>query len=390
MSRQFGLHLSTGLAFGPVGIIWTFLPIHLRSLGASYSLIAIVSLLPALETIILSPLWGGILDRTGRASKILTISILPLAIGFSTFPFLKGPVEFVVVVAAMGIFSASFIPVYSAIATLTSDQGYGRGIGRFWAAASLGFGSASLLGGIIYENYGSNYLFLLGAIYAYAGCLIMILARRESFTLSSHAALSKGYWGLLRDRNLAVLCFLSIVILVASSSFNSFFTLYLVDFLNSSRLVAGLAATGTTVLGAITYRLVGPLNDKLGRKRVFLAGTLGYTAYFGVLSFVTNPTIVIVLWILPIYPLIQSSAAALASDFTSPADRGKGLGLLESSVSLGGGVGPLIGGLIADATQIQSIILFSLAMSIASAIGCQIFLRDRAEIKVAPQIQRVS
>lgn len=385
MKQRFGVQVSTGLAFGPIGIIWTFLPIHLRSLHASYSLIAMVSLIPAVETIVLSPLWGGLLDKTGRASKILTVSILALALGFSLFPFLNNPIEFVLVVSTMGIFSASFIPVYSAMATLSPDQGHGRGIGRFWAAASLGFGSANLIGGIVYEFLGVNYLFVVGALYGFVGFLTMLFAPQENFTLSRPTAFSKGYWGVLRGRNLRILCILSIIILVASSAFNSFFTLYLVDFLSGSRLLAGLAATGTTTLGAVAYRFVGPLNDRLGRKPVFLLGTLGYTAYFGTLYFVTNPIVVTVLWVLPIYPLIQSSAAALASDFTSTADRGKGLGILESSLSLGGGIGPLAGGLIADASRFQSIILFSLTTSILSMIGSQVFLKENPRTEQVTQ-----
>ncbi len=135
---------------------------------------------------------------------------------------------------------------------------------------------------------------------------------------------------------MAVLCLLSITILVASSAFNSFFTLYLVDFLGGSKLLAGLAATATTVLGALTYKLIGPLNDRIGRKPVFLVGAAGYAVYFGILYAITNVAIVTILWILPIYPFIQSSAAAFMSDYTATSDRGKGLGLLESALSLGG------------------------------------------------------
>ncbi len=129
MNQRLTVHVSTVLAFGPIGIIWAFLPIHLRSLGASYFLIALVSLIPAIETIGLSPAWGGILDKTGRGNKILLVSLLVQGVGFSVFPFLKTPEEFVLVVSLMGLFSSSFIPVYGAMATLSNRQ-YGRAIGE--------------------------------------------------------------------------------------------------------------------------------------------------------------------------------------------------------------------------------------------------------------------
>jgi predicted MFS family arabinose efflux permease len=111
---------------------------------------------------------------------------------------------------------------------------------------------------------------------------------------------------------------------------------------------------------------------------MFLLGAVGYAIYFATIYFVTNTVVVTILWTLPIYPLIQASAAALMSDYTSIADRGKGLGILESAISLGGGLGPLIGGVIADTTQLQSVILFAFAAAISSAVVSQLFLREQA------------
>jgi DHA1 family multidrug resistance protein-like MFS transporter len=151
--------------------------------------------------------------------------------------------------------------------------------------------------------------------------------------------------------------------------------------------MAGLAATATTLLGAIAFRVVGPLDDRIGRKPMFLLGAVGYAIYFATIYFVTNTVVVTILWTLPIYPLIQASAAALMSDYTSIADRGKGLGILESAISLGGGLGPLIGGVIADTTQLQSVILFAFAAALGSAALSQLFLKERTKLQESPNSQ---
>src|SRR5213080_3488346 len=124
MNERFTVQISTALAFGPTGIIWAFLPIHLRSLHASYLLISLVSLVPAVETIAFSPFWGGILDKTGKSHNILLLSFLAEAVGFSTFPLLSNPEGFVIVVSLIGLLSSSFIPVYAAMATtMTNPSG---------------------------------------------------------------------------------------------------------------------------------------------------------------------------------------------------------------------------------------------------------------------------
>lgn len=378
--------VSTALAFGPTGIIWAFLPIHLRSLGASFFLISLASLAPAIETIVLSPFWGSILDRTGHGRRILLVSFIAQAIGFSLFPVLSNPAEFVLVIALIGLFSSSFIPVYAALATVANPR-HGRAIGDFWIAASIGYASVTIIGGVLYQYETIDYLFVLGAVYGFLGATIVFFSPKDALTMKRSFEHRSGFWGLLRQRNISVLCLLSVAVLISASAFNNFFTVYLVDTLNGSRLTAGLAATATTVLGALAYRYVGPLNDRIGRKPVFVLGAAGYTVYYTTLFFVSNIVVVTILWVLPIYPLAQSASAALMSDYTSTADRGKGLGLLESALSLGGGLGPLAGGLIADRAQLQAVILFSLAVAFGTTVSSSLLLRENATATPVSQSQ---
>src|SRR5215831_18777813 len=382
MRRRIAEQLCTALAFGPTGIIWAFLPIHLRSLGASYILISLMSLVPAVETIMLSPLWGTMLDRTGNGRRILLVSFIAQAVGFSLLPFLNNPAEYVLVISLVGLFSSSFIPIFAALATVTNTR-HGLAIGRSWVAASVGYASVTLVGGLLYQYEPVDYLFLLGTVYGIFGALVISYAPKDALTMTRSVERPRGVRGLLRQRNILVLCILSVAVLISASAFNNFFTVYLVNTLNGSRLTAGFAATATTVLGALAYRYVGPLNDRIGRRPVFVLGAAGYTLYYTVLYFVSNIAIVTVLWVLPIYPLAQSASAALMSDYTTTADRGKGLGLLESALSLGGGLGPLAGGLIADSSQLQSVIVFSLVVAFGTVVSSYALLGKRV---TAPEI----
>jgi len=383
MRKRIAEQLSTALAFGPTGIIWAFLPIHLRSLGASFVLISLISLVPAVETILLSPLWGSILDKTGNGRWILLVAFIAQAVGFSLFPLLNSPYEFVLIVSMISLFSSSFIPVFAALATAANPH-HGLAIGKFWISASAGYASVTLLGGLLYQYEPVDSLFVLGAVYGFLGALIIFLTPKDGLAMTRSIERPRGFWGLLRQRNILILCVLSVAVLISASAFNNFFTVYLVDTLNGSRLTAGLAATATTLLGALAYKYVGPLNDKIGRKPVFVLGATGYTLYYIALYFISNVIVVTILWVLPIYPLAQSASAALMSDYTGVADRGKGLGLLESSLSLGGGLGPLAGGLIADGAGLQVVVIFSLVVAFGTMVSAQLLLGKSETVSGIP------
>ena len=86
---------------------------------------------------------------------------------------------------------------------------------------------------------------------------------------------------------------------------------------------------------------------------------VSYVAYFMTIYFITNAMVITILWLVPLYTLIQSSATAPVSDYTSTSDRGKSPGLLESAISLDGELGSLAGGLIADSVELRTVIFFS-------------------------------
>ena len=213
-----------------------------------------VSLIPALETILLSPLWGGLLDARGNGHRIILVSTLVQALGFTSLPFLSSPDQFVIVVSLTGVFTSSFIPVFSAIATRASQQ-YGRAIGGFWSAASLGFGSATLVGGVLYEFLGTRELFVLGAAYGYLGCVITILLSKEAFSSAKSTLGFGGYRRLLTQRNIITICTISLLAIIATSAFNSFFTLYLVDFLERVQAYGGIRSYRYNGSGSISFQV---------------------------------------------------------------------------------------------------------------------------------------
>ncbi|AWF82559.1 MFS transporter [Microbulbifer sp. A4B17] len=106
-----------------------------------------------------------------------------------------------------------------------------------------------------------------------------------------------------------------------------------------------------------TLPIAGSLSDKLGRRKLFLAGGLIFSlsTLFCALSFNV--------WSLVFFRAIQGAGAAMfvavsmaiASDVFDKSETGKVIGLLGSLSAVGTGMGPIVGGLIVESLNWQAI-----------------------------------
>ena len=136
-----------------------------------------------------------------------------------------------------------------------------------------------------------------------------------------------------------------------------------------------------TYYGVQTVSLVfmGSLSDIMGSRKPFIIFSLfGLAVILLIISFVSIPTILILLMgIMGVVAAgFRPTCMGLVSAISSKAEKGKSLGILNTSTSIGWASGSLLGGLIADLFNFA--VTFYLACSIAftAAILTIIFLKE--------------
>jgi EmrB/QacA subfamily drug resistance transporter len=126
---------------------------------------------------------------------------------------------------------------------------------------------------------------------------------------------------------------------------------------------------------------VGRLSDIVGRKRVYIAG-LGFLIVGGVLGFFANSlSMVIILKALQGVGngmLTANNMAILAAVFP-PEERGKGMGLLNTTVGIGSIAGPTIGGQLVTSFGWGSIFILTAAVGVIT-VGTVYLILDEARI----------
>ncbi len=150
--------------------------------------------------------------------------------------------------------------------------------------------------------------------------------------------------------------------------------------LETQVLWAGAINAGGAAVMAITAPLWGALADRYGRKLMVLRAMVAGSLTIGLMALATSP------WQLFALRLIEGgftgtvTASTTLAAATVPKQRlGFGLGLMQMAVFSGSAVGPLIGGVLADALGYRATFALAGSLLLVSAILVFFLVEERFE-----------
>lgn len=150
--------------FAAIAAFFPYLVLHYKQLGLSGKQIGILTSLFPIITVIASPIWGGIADRT-QAHKTLLILMISGAI---TSVFLLSQVSsFWLILALVTTFAASVASIGSIIDTsvLSRLGQHKQDYGKFRLWGTIGFGAVSPVAGYITQLYGLSWAFYMYIVF---------------------------------------------------------------------------------------------------------------------------------------------------------------------------------------------------------------------------------
>ncbi len=154
-------------------------------------------------------------------------------------------------------------------------------------------------------------------------------------------------------RNLFILCLGELVALIGFSVVLPFLPYYVqyLGITGTSQVAfwSGLLLSSQAVTMSIVAPIWGSLADRYGRKIMVVRAMLGGSVIITAMGFVQNvQQLVILRAIQGTLTGTVSAAMTLVASTTPAKNRGYALGILQTTISLGVSVGPLLGGWIAD------------------------------------------
>ncbi len=182
-------------------------------------------------------------------------------------------------------------------------------------------------------------------------------------------------------RNLYILWAAQLIAMIGMSACVPFLPLFIrelgvVDLAETKRW-AGLVHAGPFFLSFITTPIWGALGDRYGKKPMVVRAVFGLAISVLLMAFAQD------VWQLFFLRVFQGAVSgfvaaslALVSSSTPTSQSGYSIGFLQTSISTGTVIGPLVGGLLADFFGLRSVFVIVAALCFVSGIIIILFVRE--------------
>jgi len=331
------------------GIVIPILPLWAEDLGASATVVGMLTAVYSLMQFIFAPILGRLSDRYGRRPVIL-VSLLGSAISYIIIG-LAGSIAVLFIARILsGVAGASYSTAQAYVADITTKETRARGMGLIGAAFGIGFIIGPGLGGLL-AIIDHRVPFFVAAAIALLNLVIAWRRLPEPERVRGAVTSRRELVGrAMRDRTVAPMVVITFLGTFAFAGMETTFSLFGRHRFGFDLMEAGLVFAFIGVAAALVQgKAIGPLVDRYGEQRVMMIGLVLTGLALGLLAITTR------LWALfPVAALLASSGlvfapiTAIVSKASSDDDQGGVLGVLGSSSGLARVLGPLAAGALFD------------------------------------------
>ena len=343
-----------------MGIISPLMPLYAESMGASGLWLGFMYSAFALSRTIFMPIIGRLSDRRGRKIFIglglLAYTIISLSYAWASNMYALTSVRFL-----HGVASAMVVPIAHAyIGDLIPKGKEGAYMNLFSMSMFLGMGAGPFLGGFLADTFYMN-----AGFYAMAGLtalaltlLLFLVPTVESSSERSKKAPSVPLRTIIRDNKVK-----AISLSLASRAFyrqgiSAFLPLLAVSTMGMSITSIGSVLSIFMLTGGFAQGLLGPLADRLNKKRLIIIGSITAPIFVLFLPYMPAGGMLLAM-LLPMAlfgAVARAAVTALNVELGNQySGMGSVMGISRSVMSLGMVIGPLVFGYTMDHFGIGSV-----------------------------------
>lgn len=347
-----------GLTHWYPATFYLLLPLIGNELGLSYSQIGLIMTCKYIASAIANVPGGVLVDTVGRKGLLMALSLFWIGFPYLLIGFTHSYLMLLACISLVGFGNSLWHP--TAIPTLgrryperkglvLSVHGMGGNVGDAVApiiiGAALGFFTWRE---VVVLNVVPGLVVAL-LLFVFLGSM-RIGARKTEHEAQSFGSYLAGLKDLFRSRSLVLLSTGSAFRTMTQSTLLTFLPVYLAYEMGYSPFWVGACLFALQAAGFAASPVAGHLSDRMGRKQILASSMFGSAVVLAAMAFAGGSAVFIVLvavlgfFLYATRPVIQ----AWMLDATPKNMAGSSIGVLFGAQALGGALGPLLGGIVAD------------------------------------------
>ena len=347
-----------GLTHWYPATFYLLLPLIGAELGLSYSQIGLIMTCKYIASAIANVPGGVLVDTVGRKGLLMALSLFWIGFPYLLIGFTHSYLMLLACVALVGVGNSLWHP--TAIPTLgrryperkglvLSVHGMGGNVGDAVAPLIIGAALAYFSWREVVVLNVVPGLVVAALLFAFLGSM-RLGARKAEHEVQSFKDYLGGLKQIFRSRSLILLSTGSAFRTMTQAALLTFLPVYLAHDMGYSPFWVGTCLFALQAAGFAASPLAGHLSDRMGRKQILISSMLGTAVVLAAMAFSGgSPLFIALVAVLGFFlyatrPVIQ----AWMLDSTPKNMAGSSIGVLFGAQALGGALGPLLGGVVAD------------------------------------------
>ena len=347
-----------GLTHWYPATFYLLLPLIGAELGLSYSQIGLIMTCQYIASAVANVPGGVLVDTVGRKGLLMAVSLFWVGFPYLLISFTHSFSMLLICIALVGFGNSLWHP--TAIPTLAQRYPERKGLvlSLHGMGGNVGDAIAPLVIGAALAFFSWRQVVVLNVAPGLVVAALMLVflgtirlgAKRVQAESQSMRDYARGLGELLRNRSLMLLSTGSAFRTMTQTALLTFLPVYLAHDMGYSPAWVGACLFLLQAAGFAAAPVAGHLSDRMGRKHILIGSMLSSGAVLVMMAFAGgSPVFIALVAVLGFFlyatrPVIQ----AWLLETTPKNMGGSSIGILFGAQALGGALGPLLGGMVAD------------------------------------------